>query len=309
MLTAHCPLPAAHRPLPAAFCLLRTAYLPYNLPVIRNDRGDHYLLISQHDHAVMAGELAAALGNARFDGPDPREPTLLGVEMHDSGWPLHDDQPTLNGDGAPLHVLEIGAPLATKVWRESARRAAEADPYAGLLVSLHVFTLSSLAIMKNLSPHEKFEGRHDLFLVNQFQQDEIERQETLRTRLGLRTDRPLTMGLAEPGEDREEDRLRFNFGWLRAMDAISLDACTGKHVFDKLPEIYPRIGPVGVALSIAHPSPDVVQIEPWPFAPGRLEVQVPARRVAKTRFENDQALQAAYATAPVMQHRITVVPA
>src|SRR4051812_6456725 len=101
---------------------------PRTLPaMIRNHRGDHLLLITQHDHALLAGKLAGRLGNARFDGPDPWAQTVLGTELHDAGWPLHDDPgegdgPTLNKDGLPLHVLEIGAPLATRVWRASAER-------------------------------------------------------------------------------------------------------------------------------------------------------------------------------------------
>ena len=277
--------------------------------MIRNDRGDHLLLITQDDHAVLAGQLAAHLGNARFDGPDPRPQTLLGVEMHDAGWPLHDDDtPDLNEDGRPLHVLEIRAPLAVRVWRESARRAADRDPYAGLLVSLHVFTLSALAVTPNLSAHERFEKRDELFLVNQFQQDEIERQERLRTLVGLRTDRPLNLGLAAPNVDREEDRLRFNFAWLRACDAISLDACTGKRVFDLSPQVHPRIGSVAMELMMTHPRPDTVTVDPWPFGSKLIELEIPARRVSSAPFESVDAFRAAYAQAEPVAHKLTFRP-
>jgi hypothetical protein len=277
--------------------------------MIRNDRGDHVLLITQHDHAVTAGQLAARLGTDRFDGPDPKPATLLGIELHDAGWPLHDDEPTLNKDGLPLHVLEVGGEVATRVWRESARRAAERDPYAGLLVSLHVFTLSALAVSPKLSTNERFDRREELFLVNQFQQDEIERQEQLREQVGLRTDRPLHIGLAAPGADREEDRLRFNFAWLRAMDAISLDACTGKKVFDKAPPVHPRIGAAAVDLAMAHPSPDVVTVSPWPFAVPRVELEVPARWLAAGPFPGEEAFRQAYAAAERVSHKLTVLPA
>jgi hypothetical protein len=276
--------------------------------MIRNDRGDHVLLIAQHDHAVLAGQLAARLGTSRFDGPDPRPATLLGIELHDAGWPLHDDEPTLNDAGLPLHVLEVPGEIATRVWRESAKRAAERDPYAGLLVSLHVFTLSALAVSPKLSTNERFERREELFLVNQFQQDEIERQELLRGQLGLATDRPLHIGLAPPGTDRDEDRLRFNFAWLRAMDAISLDACTGKKVFDKAPPVHPRVGSPAVDLAMTHPSPDVVTVSPWPFASSRVDLEVPARRLAAGPFESEQAFRRAYAEAEPVTHRLSVRP-
>ncbi|QOV89845.1 DUF3891 family protein [Humisphaera borealis] len=275
--------------------------------MIRNDRGDHFLLITQNDHAVLAGELAARIGNARFDGPDPREPTLLGTAMHDAGWPLHDDAPTLNAGGLPLHVMEISAPLATRVWNESAQRAAAADSYAGLLVSLHVFALSSLAVMKHQNSLDRDAARHEMFLINQFQQTEIERQEIIRPQFGLRNDLPRHIGLADPGEDHEEDRLRANLGWLRAMDGISLDLCTGKRVFDRLPEVYPRVGPVGMELTMVHLEPGVLRIDPWPFSTSTIDLVVPARRVTAAPFANVEAFRQAYAAAAVFGHRVRVV--
>jgi hypothetical protein len=275
--------------------------------MIRNSRGDQFLLIAQHDHALLSGQLAERLGSQRFAGPDPRPQTLLGISLHDCGWPLHDDAPTLNRQGQPLHVLETPAELGTQVWRESARRAAEQDPYAGLLVSLHVLTLSAMLVQTNLSPVEKFERRQELFLMNQFQQDEIERQEQLRQELGLATDRPLNLGLAEPGIDPEEDRLRFNFAWLRAMDALSLDACTGKRVFDRSPAVHPRIGGETIQLTLSHPSPDVVIVEPWPFATSSIELEVPAKLVPATPYRDVEQFRQAYAEAMLFQHRLRFI--
>src|SRR5438874_5670453 len=113
--------------------------------MIRRAQGSHFLLITQHDHALIAGELADQFGNDNFASPIPREQTLLGVSLHDCGWPLHDIEPTLNADGLPLDVFESPRDLAFKVWTASVERAAQKDPYAGLLVSLHVLSLSVLA--------------------------------------------------------------------------------------------------------------------------------------------------------------------
>jgi hypothetical protein len=277
--------------------------------MIRNSRGDSVLLITQHDHALLAGKLAERLGNRQFDGPDPRPQTLLGVSLHDCGWPLHDDEPTLNRDGHPLHVLETPPEIATRVWRESARRASERDPYAGLLVSLHVFHLSAMLVKRELTPGERFDRREEMFLLNQFQQDEIERQEHLRQAVGLPVDRPLTLGLVDPGIDREEDRLRFNFAWLRAMDAISLDACTGKRVFDRAPGVHPRIGAQPVELKLGHPAQDVVTVDPWPFAGSSpIELETPARVVLSTQFADVEAFRSVYKEARVVTHKLTIRP-
>ena len=118
----------------------------YPSPMIRHRRGDHFFLITQHDHAQLSGRFAERVGNGDFVRPEPFRETVDGVALHDCGWPLHDDKaPTLNSEGLPLHVLESPMPVATRVWSESARLAAEHHPYTGLLVSLHVLALSTFA--------------------------------------------------------------------------------------------------------------------------------------------------------------------
>jgi hypothetical protein len=158
--------------------------------MIRRDAGDDYLLITQTDHAAVAGELAAHFGNGKFARPVPREPLLTAVAMHDQGWPLHDDEPTLNKRGLPLDVFEVPRPIALMVWAASSERAAEADPYAGLLVSLHSLSLSIHATPPPPSKLEKFDVQrmHEQFAVNKFQHREIERQEQIRLGLGFTGD-------------------------------------------------------------------------------------------------------------------------
>src|SRR5687768_18404240 len=95
--------------------------------MIRRQQGDDWLLITQHDHALLAGELAEHFGNEYFARPEPREPALRGVRLHDCGWPLHDDQPTINKDGKPLDVFETTRDIALPVWRSSADQASAAD--------------------------------------------------------------------------------------------------------------------------------------------------------------------------------------
>src|SRR5918996_3103727 len=98
--------------------------------MIRRDADGEFLLIAQHDHALVAGVLAEHFGNQRFAQPEPRDATIRGVSLHDSGWPLHDDEPTINPRGLPSDVFETTRPVALKVWTASADRAAAEDPYA-----------------------------------------------------------------------------------------------------------------------------------------------------------------------------------
>ena len=169
--------------------------------MIRRSVGDDFLLISQTDHAVLAGELAGHFGNAKFARPMPLQPVLTAVTMHDQGWPLHDEEPTLNQRGLPLDVFEVPRAIALLVWEASAARAAVVDPYAGLLVSLHSLALSIHAASSSTHKDEKFDVRkmQELFAVNKFQHREVERQEGLRRELGLDTN-----AAAEPWPGRAE---------------------------------------------------------------------------------------------------------
>lgn len=277
--------------------------------MIRHRRGNEFFLIAQHDHALLAGKFAEQIGNECFAAPTPRQPVLDGISLHDAGWPLHDDQPTLNPGGEPLHVLEVSMPIATRVWNESVRRAVEKDPYSGLLVSLHVLNLSTLAQRHDFRPQER--GRNDpadLFELNKFQHRQIEWQEQLRRQLGLATDLPLRLGLAEPGTGPGEDLLRFNFGLLRLMDSLSLDACASEDLFGEVAGIHPRPGAAALSLKIGHPEPLSLTVHPWPLNEAQVLLPIQARRVPTGRFGSDEELRQTYRESPIETLEIRLRP-
>ena len=271
--------------------------------MIRRDAPDgSYLLIAQHDHALLAGQLAAQFGNERFAAPDPREPVLTGVSLHDSGWPLHDDEPTLNSRGRPLDVFEVSRPIALRVWQASADRAEAAEPYAGLLASLHVLALSVFATSQTSFAHEKFDTADmtERFAINKFQHREVERQLALRKRLGLPTVIPLQHGLVPPGAPAGEgdERLRFNFRLLQAMDLISLALCCTNPPAERTQDVYPRPGGVAVRLAMSRAGDDV-RVDPWPFGVSAFSVDIPFRRVPGGAYADANALRDAYHHAPI----------
>jgi hypothetical protein len=270
--------------------------------MIRHQQGGDFLLITQDDHARLSGRMAEHLGNERFATPVPRKQVIDGIALHDCGWPVHDEQPTLNTDGLPLHVLESPMPIATRVWSESARRASEADPYTGLLVSLHVLALSAFAKRHDDTPHERYQNAHDLFLLNQFQQDQIELQDELRRRLGMRTDIPLRLGLAqnEPGsKDEREQFLTFHYNLLKMMDRLSLDACCNEPLFPKIEGVFPRPGADPVDVRLEHPGEGHLAIDVWPFGMTELRFEINCRRVPGRRYADEAEFREVYRRAPV----------
>lgn len=274
--------------------------------MIRHTDGDSFLLIAQHDHALLSGKFAERVGNALFAPPAPFKEVVDGVALHDCGWPLHDDEPTLNGRGEPLHVLESSMAVAARVWSESARRAAARDAYAGLLVSLHVTALSTYAQSQDPIPHERAKTPAEHFMLNKFQQQQFELQEDLRKRLKMRTDLPLHNGLAEPGVDEAEDLLGFNYGLLKTMDRISLDLCCSEDLFQEIEDVAPRPGEAPLTIKLRHAGRGALELSPWPFAAERLEFEVPCRRLPGTTYADEAAFRAAYRAAPVEPYRVSV---
>jgi hypothetical protein len=266
--------------------------------MIRHRLGNEFLLITQNDHAVFAGALAAHLGNEQFAPPSPFLPTVQGIAMHDSGWPLHDDAPTLDEKGLPRDVFDTPIDIVTAVLNASVERAIEAHPWSGLLVSQHVLRLSSL-------PHRGSgaDGQPGdpsvIFAINKFQHRQIEIQESLRARLGMCVDLPLTLGLARPGSGDDEDALRAAANWMRALDAISLDLCYDRPMFDSIDGVEPGPGSSPLTLRVARPEPLVLTVSPWPFDKAEVAAQMPCRRVPAEPFTSVESFRDTYAAAPL----------
>jgi hypothetical protein len=259
--------------------------------MIYRENDEEFLIIRQHDHALLAAELLRAVGNRMFSSPVPLAPVQLAVAQHDCAWPMYDDQPTIR-DGKPRHVFEMPMETAMSIWQESVDRVAAQDPYAGLLVSLHVMALAA-----NAAQHHQNPSRQEAFVSNRFFHRQIETQENLRRKLGMRIDLPLRRGLAEPGRSPEEDLLRANFFLLQWMDQISLVLCFDRLVIGGAQPVYPRPGGEPREAHIEPVNDAAFRVEPWPFDRDRIDLQIPVRRIPAREYADDADLRAALASA------------
>jgi Protein of unknown function (DUF3891) len=275
--------------------------------MIRRRVGDEFWLIPQHDHALLSGTLAEQLGNDRFAKPQ-KATTVLGISLHDCGWPIHDDRPTLNKDRLPIDVFETTLSIGLSVWTESSKRAAERDAYAGLLVSLHAMSLSALATSQVFdNEHFDIKDSRVRFELNKFQHAQIELQERLRKQLSMRTDIPLRLGIAEKSADPREQALEFDFRLLQAMDKMSLCLCCTKPPFASIEPVMDRPGGKAMALRVQRPETTRLEVSPWPFNVTRIDVSFPYRRVPVKPFADQQAFLNAYTSAAVEQFACAVV--
>ena len=275
--------------------------------MIRHRHGDSFFLVTQDDHAQLSGTLAARVGNARFAIPSPYDDVVRGISMHDSGWPLHDDSPTLDEQGLPLHVFESPVEVSTMVWSESVHRAAQAGDYCGLLVSLHVLALSSIAQSHYMSPQRRLSHARQVFELNKFQQNQIEAQEGFRNRLHMRTDLPLQHGLAPRGSSPAEDLLLCNYNLLKAMDRVSLALLCSEPLFETIEGVYPQPGAEPIDLRLRNLGEWTLRIDPWPFDQPNIEVQVPYRQLPAKPHQNVEEFRTMYARSPALNQKVTLV--
>lgn len=254
--------------------------------MIRREIDGGHALILQHDHARLAAQLARHLpATAR-----PAERVLRAIAMHDSGWPIHDAQPQLNAQGLPLDVFESPLEVVLPCWDQSVLLAAGDDPYAGLLVSVHVLKLSSLAASK---AHD----RQGVFDLNCFQHRQIELQTALRSKLGLRIDIPVKLGLAVQRGIAAEEQLRWDYTMLSAMDSLSLALLCSQVPFEQIEMPGRRCAKPIVLRFNRHDGG--LAVDPWPFAGLSIEVTVPCKRLLPVTYGSVCAFMNAYAYAPI----------
>jgi hypothetical protein len=158
--------------------------------------GPALLLVTQPDHAHLAGEL---LSLWRADGlPEHprREDLLFAAREHDNGWREADAAPRWDaGRGCPHDFMTLPEKDRIELWERGVCRFSAERPYASLLITRHAI---------NLFHDRRGKEGWDPFL--DFLAD-FER--------GL---------LEETGVAREE--LEADYRWIDLADLISLTACT-----------------------------------------------------------------------------------
>lgn len=278
-------------------------------------RGTLYALITQDDHARLAGELCRHLGTSRYPRPARFDALVRATHLHDAGWPVHDIAPTLNKDGRPSDVFETSRETSMRVWPGAPEAAAAEGPWVELLVSLHILALSAYATSDAGFNHDRpaTDTLPARFAMNKFQHREIERQERLRRELGLSVELPLTLGLSDPDlepPDPREDEVRQLLAWLQAMDLASLALCCTEPPQAHTHDIYPTPEDVhggGERLSLRREENDLI-VSPWPFAVEKIRLEIPAVLVPARKYESEADLHRELASADRVLIPATVRP-
>lgn len=118
--------------------------------MIRREINGGWILITQHDHAELSGQIMTHWGNSEFSKPDPYDEVLYAVREHDSGWKEWDSLPKINPEtGYPANFTEMSFQDQGDIWRRCYNPYSKDKPYASCLVALHFSKFSRNNLRKD----------------------------------------------------------------------------------------------------------------------------------------------------------------
>jgi hypothetical protein len=269
--------------------------------MLRMESETGWWLITHPDHARLAGEFAAAWGNAQFRQPEPRARVLRGIACHDDGWTVRDAHPSVTRQGKPsafstelvgkysaFEEIDIADYLAVR--DRAVRIIAEEDSYAGLLISMHTYNLlTAHADRSTIAPD-------GLVLLDAFLDRLRAYQGELHT--AIAGDASLTDGA------KSKEAILEHFRLLQACDNLSLLTCVA---FDQPANLlHPLpLNDGGVAeIEVLPLASRHFRLTPWPFVEPKIEFTFPARYVAGKLFADSQSLDVAFHASS--EERLTV---
>jgi len=133
--------------------------------MLKAEEDEKIWMITQPDHAEVAGYFAAHWGNEEFARPgyfassrDPdrlRAETVLAIAEHDNGWWEWEATPELSDlDGLPLHLSDVlkNQQEGMNRWRLGIPRFSQDHPYVSLLISFHTYWLYAHSYQADSDP-------------------------------------------------------------------------------------------------------------------------------------------------------------
>lgn len=249
------------------------------------DAGDAWQIVLQTDHGDLAGQLIEAWGGEGFRRPLRQAAAALAATRHDDGWAVWDRRPRIDPDsGAPQNFFGVAVAPHLAFYRAGVEVVCDEDPYAGLLVSMHMSGLYreryGVVPASPMQLSESLRARADVFC-----DQEEQRQAALARQLGV----------------TEEERWH-DYALLQVADLVSLFCGLGDlegATASGAAESVPTVDGDSVRMTLDPLGPWRLRCAPFPFAGGPLALTMVRRLLPKRTWESDAAFRADFfATAP-----------
>jgi hypothetical protein len=234
-------------------------------------KSDKRYVMKLAEHLELVEQFAINFGNENFAQPVPRDEFLYACRWHDKGWQDLDDNPPLNPNtGFPYNLVETPLPIILLTSARSPEHNEAANPYAGLIDSMHIWGLyngrygMSDKVLIDLIPNEH------LMLAETMLSNEFQRQKRLKAEL-----------LADPRTASwvEEGPLFSNYKILQFFDTLALYFnCThaggrGEAVYENVP-LSPE---ADTSITICAIDENTYSLDPFPFRESGIEFSFQGR--------------------------------
>ncbi|WP_174727842.1 DUF3891 family protein [Mesobacillus harenae] len=251
------------------------------------EREQDFVMVTQHDHANVSGEVAEYWNEEDFPGLHRKNEVVLAVRQHDRGWINLDASPLWNShDRKPYSFMDY--PLEPKIssYKKGIDEVVEISGYAGLLCSLHYASF----LENSTDPAGK-----------QYWKEEIQRQQMLLKELEIEEN------------TIQKKELNEHLDLLKFCDNISLYICLNKPGVDKANEhpFYRNGFPQKFAFAQFHriipewTNQETIKLSTFPLTTD-LHVSLPFKAVQKEEIMK-HGLTQAYQEAKVETRRVKFV--
>ena len=259
------------------------------------------LVVRQPEHGVQTGLFASAWGNEDvLPLPQPELATTLAATHHDDGWAVWESRPSLDPTTSqPYQFIAIPRAEHLTAYRAGIARAAEHDPWTGLLVSMHGAGLYNDRYGSYRL--EELGGQsytaEEQVLVDEFLADMAVLQDNLAH---------LAFGHSSPEPAADVPIVREAYLMLQVWDRLSLQFAF-RHAADGVIAPLPSPGGEPVGLQCRNAGTFRLRLDPYPFADDVVAFPVQAQMVDDRDYVSPEDFLAALSAAPRFALECTVV--
>jgi hypothetical protein len=230
-----------------------------------------WVLISQIDHAHLAGQLAEPWTADCYAPLWPRRELLWAIHHHDDGWHGWEQRPEVDPQsGRPRGFTEMPPLEALAIWTRSIDAAARAGALEAYVVAGHFCALARRAAhwRTDAAPRQATEA---FVALN---------ESSMAAWLA-------TWQAANPAEHTPQ-RAETAVKYLQFFDALSLWFCCATATAPQTFE-----APGGRPLSLTPLDAEHISLVPWPFGKSSLDVEITGRSVLVEHYNSADELAAA----------------
>jgi hypothetical protein len=240
--------------------------------VIRREEKKGWILINQHDHAELAGDIMKFWGDDSFARPKPYDEVLFAIREHDNGWREWDSSPKVNPENKyPMNFLEMSSSDQAEIWRRCFKRHSLEHPYASVLIALHFGKLNEKSLINNSNKTTARTSHNETIdFVSQMLKINIS-----------------NLDLKSFPED-----VRVNLRLVQIGDVISLALCHGWNSI-KIKDVPLEYNGRVATLSLKSSDGTNYTIDPYPFTEPLINLRLRSRRLNQKKFSRDEELREA----------------